>query len=128
MAESSSQLLSAQVPSSHPPCTLKSAFQISAPPPSQWSHEVSLIEYRFTCLTAKYQPTGDIEVSQSDNLEMIVIADYWLDGEALLKQKKHYKTGYISCEFTKRGVYVSFSLHILLINLFQLEFSVEGMI
>ena len=35
VAESSSQLSSAQVPSSHPPCTLKSAFQISAPPPSQ---------------------------------------------------------------------------------------------
>jgi hypothetical protein len=116
VTRSSSQLSSAQVSSSHSPRTLKIAFQISAPPSSQWSREVSLTEYRFTRSTAKYQPTGNVEVSQSDNLETIVIAEDWLDGEALSKQKKHYKTGYIGCGFTKRAIYVSFSLHISLIN------------
>jgi hypothetical protein len=114
----SSQLSSAQVTSSHPlaPRTLKSAFRISAPPASRWAREVSLIEYRFTCSTAKYQPTGDVDISQSDKLETIAIAEDWLDGEKLSKQKKHYKTGYIGSGFTKRGIYVSFSLHISLIN------------
>ncbi|KAF8967103.1 kinase-like domain-containing protein [Flammula alnicola] len=109
VAGSSSQLSSAQVTSSHPPHILKSAFRISAPPPSQWSREVSLTEYRFTRSTAKYQPTGDVEVSRSDNLEMIAIAEDWLDGETLSKEKKHYKTGYIGCGFTKRGIYARYN-------------------
>lgn len=120
VAGSSSKLSSAQVTSSHPPCTLKSMFQISDPPPSQWSQEVSLTEYRFTCSTAKYQPTGNVEVSWLDNLETIAIAEDWQDGETLSKQKKHYKAGYIGCRFTKWGIYVSFSLHISLINWFFL--------
>jgi hypothetical protein len=117
MNGSSSQLLSAQVTSSHPPRILKSVFRISVPPPSQWSREVPLAEYRFTRSTAKYQPTGDVEISQLVNLETIAIAEDWLNGEMLSKQKKHFTTGYyIGCGFTKRGIYVSFSLHISLIS------------
>ena len=67
------------------------------------------MEYRFMRSTAKYQPTRDVEVSQLDNLETIVIAEDWADGETLLKQKKHYTTGYIGCRFTKRGIYVRVS-------------------
>ena len=74
------------------------------------------MEYRFTRSTAKYQPTGDVEVSQLDNLETIAIAEDWADGETLSKQKKHYMTGYIGCGFTKRGIYVSLALHISLID------------
>ena len=117
VAGSSSQLLSAQVTSSHPPRTLKSAFRISAPPSSQWSREVSLVDYRFTCSTARYQPTGDVEISRSDTLQTIAIAEDWSDGEALSKENKHYKTGFIGHGFTKRGVYVSFSSQISLIEL-----------
>lgn len=103
----SQQVSSAQVTTSSRPHTLKSVFRISVPSPSQWSREVPLTEYRFTCSTAKYQPTGNVKISQSDNLETIAIAEDWLDGEKLSKEKKHYKTGYIGCGFTKRGIYVS---------------------
>jgi hypothetical protein len=38
---------------------------------------------------------------------MIAIAEDWLEGEKMSKDKNHYKTGFIGCGFTKRGVYVS---------------------
>lgn len=110
---------SPQATSSHPPrTTLKSAFRIAPLQVSQWSREVSLLEYKFTRSTANYKPTGDVEILRLDNLETIEIAKDWLNGETLSKEKKHYETGYIGCGFTKRGIYVSF-LRTLQISLYN---------
>ena len=57
---------------------------------------------------AEYQPNGDVTISRSDNLEVIAIAEDWLCSEEMSKEKKHYKTGFIGCGFTKRGIYVCF--------------------
>lgn len=103
-----SSLSSAPVTSCYQPRILKSAFRIPSTPTPQWSREVSLTEYRFTKSTADYQPTGDVKISRSNELETILIADDWLNGEKLSKEKKHYNTGYIGCGFTKRAIYVSF--------------------
>ncbi|KAF8811205.1 hypothetical protein BYT27DRAFT_7277825 [Phlegmacium glaucopus] len=96
---------SAQASSSHQSRTLKSAFQISSVTSSRWSCEVSLTDYRFTCLTAKYQPSGDVKILRLDQLETIAIVEHWLEGEKLSKEKKHYKTGFIGHGFTKLGIY-----------------------
>lgn len=106
MARSSSQLSSAQVNPSYQSCILKSTFKIPSAPTPQWSREVSLANYGFTRSVAEYQPNGDVTISRSDNLQVIVIAEDWLCGEEMSKEKKHYKTGFIGCGFTKRGIYV----------------------
>jgi len=107
IAGSSSRLSSVQATSSHQPRILKSAFRIPSVPTSQWSREVSLTDYRFTHSTAEYQPSGSVKISRLANLEVIAIAEDWLEGEKLSREKKHYKTGFIGCGFTKRGIYVS---------------------
>ena len=110
---SSGQLPSAQGSSvsrsSRQSRTLKSGFRIPDVPALQWSREVPLTDYIFTCSTAEYQPSGEVKISRSDGLKKIAIAEDWLEGEKMSKDKNHssYKTGFIGCGFTKRGVYVS---------------------
>ena len=91
--------------------TLKSAFR--PPPPAsgfQWSRDVPLADYRFTCSTAQYQPSGEVRITRvSENLQVISIAEDWLKGEEMWEKKEpHYKTGFIGRGYTKRGIYVRF--------------------
>ncbi|KAF8805081.1 hypothetical protein BYT27DRAFT_7258664 [Phlegmacium glaucopus] len=93
MTGSSSQLSSAQATLSCQSHTLKVHFGSSASP-----H-----------LNAKYQPSGDVKISRLDQLETIAIAEHWLEGEKLSKEKKHYKTGFIGRGFTKQGIYARYN-------------------
>lgn len=103
----SAQLSSVRQQASGSARVLKSAFRPPTPN-HQWSRDVQhLTSYQFTRSTAKYQPNGDVKITRvSEGLEVISIADDWLKGEELWKTKEHYKTGFIGCGFTKRGIYV----------------------
>lgn len=85
--------------------TLKSAFR---PPAIQWSREVSVADYQFTCSMAQYQPDGDVKITRSSvGLDVIAIAEDWLKGKEMWKvMEPYYKTGFIGRGFTKRGVYI----------------------
>ena len=87
--------------------TLKSAFR---PPPSafQWSWDVPLADYQFTCSTAQYEPDGEVRITRvSEKLEVIAIAEDWLKGEEMWeKSEQHYQTGFIGHGFMKCGIYV----------------------
>ncbi|KIM43483.1 hypothetical protein M413DRAFT_381678 [Hebeloma cylindrosporum] len=108
MAGSSNLLSSAQA-TSRQPRVLKSAFRIPAVPSSQWSREVSLADYKFTRSTAEYQPSGDVNISRVEGLEIISIAEDWVKGEELSMTRKHYETGFIGCGFTKRAIYARYN-------------------
>ena len=53
-----------------------------------------------------YHASGDVKISRMDDLEVIAIAEDWLEGEEMSKERKHYGTGFIGCGFTKRAIYV----------------------
>jgi len=114
-AASSIRLPSAQVNSArHSGArTLKSAFR-PPPPAFQWSRDVPVADYQFTRSTARYQPNGEVRITQvSDALEIIAIAEDWLKGEEIWEKKEpHYKTGFIGRGSTKRGIYVCFLLKV----------------
>lgn len=72
--------------------------------PYQRSPELRTI--RFTRTIAERSPDGMVTLHPSSDVEELLIATDWIEGEQLAKEKKPYAhTGYIGEGYTKRAVY-----------------------
>jgi hypothetical protein len=74
-----------------------------------------MVPYKFTRQIGTRTETGKITFESGPNVEVILIADDWIEGEALWKDNKpHSKTGFLGKGGTKRAIYVcSCSLRLL---------------
>jgi hypothetical protein len=63
--------------------------------------------YKFNRHIGTRAKTGKITFEISQQTEVILVADDWLDGELLWKDNKpYYKTGFLGKGGTKRAIYV----------------------